>query len=94
VALNAIISCPAGRDYRFLGLMARAKTTTMRILTGYMPPSKERPVLPVLMCLRIRSKCGGMWLSAEKVRLYRDMTVYGYLKFAAQLSRPEHPRAH
>ncbi len=77
----------------FLGPNGAGKTTTMRILTGYMPPSDGSARVAgfdvVEESLDMRRHVGYM---PETVRLYRDMTVRGYLKFMAQLRGVPHPR--
>ena len=70
----------------FLGPNGAGKTTTMRILTGYMPPTSGSARVAgydVLDdSLEMRRHVGYL---PETVRLYRDMTVRGYLEFVARL---------
>jgi ABC-2 type transport system ATP-binding protein len=87
VALDAIsFSAGQGEIVGFLGPNGAGKTTTMRILTGYMPPTEG--TAKVAGCdvfedsLEMRRHVGYL---PETVRLYRDMTVQGYLRFVAQL---------
>jgi ABC-2 type transport system ATP-binding protein len=87
VALDAIsFSARQGEIVGFLGPNGAGKTTTMRILTGYMPPTEGTARVAgcdvVEDSLEMRRHVGYL---PETVRLYRDMTVQGYLKFAAQL---------
>jgi ABC-2 type transport system ATP-binding protein len=87
VALDAIsFSARQGEIVGFLGPNGAGKTTTMRILTGYMPPTEGTAKVAgcdvVEDSLEMRRHVGYL---PETVRLYRDMTVQGYLKFAAQL---------
>jgi len=94
VALDAItFSAGQGEIVGFLGPNGAGKTTTMRILTGYMPPTEG--TARVAGCdvfedsLEMRRHVGYL---PETVRLYRDMTVQGYLKFVAQLRGVNRPR--
>jgi ABC-2 type transport system ATP-binding protein len=87
VALDAVsFSARQGEIVGFLGPNGAGKTTTMRILTGYMPPTEGtarvagRDVFED--SLEMRRHVGYL---PETVRLYRDMTVQGYLGFVAQL---------
>jgi ABC-2 type transport system ATP-binding protein len=95
LALNSIsFDAHQGEIIGFLGPNGAGKTTTMRILTGYMPPSTGTARIAgfdvVEESLEMRRHVGYL---PETVRLYRDMTVYGYLKFAAQLRGLSKPRA-
>ncbi|HVO71189.1 MAG TPA: ABC transporter ATP-binding protein [Aggregatilineaceae bacterium] len=87
VALDEVsFSARQGEIVGFLGPNGAGKTTTMRILTGYMPPTEG--TARVAGCdifedsLEMRRHVGYL---PETVRLYRDMTVQGYLRFVAQL---------
>lgn len=87
IALDAIsFSARQGEIVGFLGPNGAGKTTTMRILTGYMPPTEGTARVAgcdvVEDSLEMRRHVGYL---PETVRLYRDMTVQGYLKFVAQL---------
>jgi len=87
VALDAIsFSARQGEIVGFLGPNGAGKTTTMRILTGYMPPTEGTARVAgcdvVEDSLEMRRHVGYL---PETVRLYRDMTVQGYLRFVAQL---------
>jgi ABC-2 type transport system ATP-binding protein len=75
-----------GEILGFLGRNGAGKTTTMRILTGFMPASSgtakvagfdvfEQP-------LEVKRRIGYL---PEHPPLYLDMTVYGYLKFVAEI---------
>ena len=75
-----------GEILGFLGRNGAGKTTTMRILTGFIPASSgtakvagfdvfEQP-------LEVKRRIGYL---PENPPLYLDMTVYGYLKFVAEI---------
>ncbi|MBI2866572.1 MAG: ATP-binding cassette domain-containing protein [Chloroflexi bacterium] len=75
-----------GEILGFLGPNAAGKTTTMRILTGYMPPSSGTASICgydiVDRSLEARRRIGYL---PETVPLYSDMTVRGYLDFQGTL---------
>jgi ABC-2 type transport system ATP-binding protein len=76
----------AGEVLGFLGPNAAGKTTTMRILTGYMPPSGGKAVVAgydvVEHSLEARRHIGYL---PESVALYPEMSVRAYLEFMAAL---------
>ncbi|MBI4202411.1 MAG: ATP-binding cassette domain-containing protein [Chloroflexi bacterium] len=71
-----------GEILGFLGPNAAGKTTTMRILTGYMPPSSGTASIAgydvVSQSLEARRHVGYL---PETVPLYTDMRVKDYLRF-------------
>jgi gliding motility-associated transport system ATP-binding protein len=75
-----------GEVLGFLGPNGAGKTTTMRILTGYMPPTSGTAVVAgfdvVEESLEVRRRVGYL---PETVPLYTEMTVFGYLKYMADL---------
>ena len=75
-----------GEVLGFLGPNAAGKTTTMRILTGFMPPSSGTARVAgydiLDHSLEVRRQIGYM---PETVPLYTDMTVDSYLDFSATL---------
>ncbi len=75
-----------GEIVGLLGPNGAGKTTTMRILTGYMPPTSGRVTIDGLDIVddsaAVRARVGYM---PERVPLYPDMTVEGYVAFWARL---------
>ena len=81
-----------GEILGFLGPNAAGKTTTMRILTGFMPPTSGTATVDghdvVDSSLEVRKQIGYL---PETVPLYTDMTIEGYLNFMGTL-RGMNPR--
>lgn len=77
-----------GEVVAFLGPNAAGKTTTMRIITGFMPPSEGTARVAGYDILRnsleARREVGYL---PENVPLYTDMTVRDYLDFQGQLRK-------
>jgi ABC-2 type transport system ATP-binding protein len=75
-----------GEILGFLGPNAAGKTTTMRILTGFMPPTRGRARVAgydvVTESIEARRRIGYL---PETVPLYTDMTVEGYLAFMGSI---------
>lgn len=75
-----------GEIVGFLGQNGAGKTTIMRILTSYLPATSGEVIIDgdevSRNSLAIRKKIGYL---PETPPLYSDMSVRGYLKFAAQL---------
>ncbi len=75
-----------GEILGFLGPNAAGKTTTMRIITGYLPPSDGTVLVEghdVLEdSLEVRKRIGYM---PETVPLYPELTVRQYLNYVASL---------
>ena len=73
-----------GEILGFLGPNAAGKTTVMRILTCFFPPTMGRATVAGYDCfedsLSVRKRIGYL---PERVPLYEDMTVRDYLTFAA-----------
>ncbi len=79
-----------GEILGFLGPNAAGKTTNMRILTGFMPPSSGTAGVAGLDVfedsLQVRKRIGYM---PETVALYPVMTVSFYLNFVARIRNVE-----
>jgi ABC-2 type transport system ATP-binding protein len=75
-----------GEIVGFLGPNGAGKSTTMRILCGVFPPTTGRAVIAgydvVADSLRARRVIGYF---PERVSLYLDMTVRGYLRYVADM---------
>ncbi|HEX2620173.1 MAG TPA: ABC transporter ATP-binding protein [Phototrophicaceae bacterium] len=75
-----------GEILGILGPNGAGKTTTMRILTGFMPPTEGKASIAGFDVLRdsmeVRRRVGYM---PERVPLYPDMTVEGFVEFWAKL---------
>ena len=83
---NLTFEADQGEVVGFLGPNGAGKTTTMRILAGYMPPTYGTAQIAgfdvVNESIEVRRRVGYL---PETVPLYPDMTVFGYLKFMADL---------
>ncbi len=77
-------SVEKGEILGFLGPNAAGKTTVMRILTCFFPPTMGRATVAGYDCfedsLEVRKRIGYL---PERVPLYEDMTARDYLTFAA-----------
>jgi ABC-2 type transport system ATP-binding protein len=75
-----------GEILGFLGRNGAGKTTTMRILTGFIPASSGTAKIAGFdvfeQPLEVKRRIGYL---PENPPLYLDMTVYGYLKFVAEI---------
>src|ERR1700737_47290 len=83
---NISFSVEKGEVLGFLGPNGAGKSTSMRLITGYLPPSAGK----VSVCgfdvvehpLKSRRKIGYL---PENAPIYSDMSVFGFLKFCAEL---------
>jgi len=79
-----------GEILGFLGPNAAGKTTTMRILAGYMPPSQGTARISgfdvIEQSLEVRKRIGYL---PETVPLYPEMSVWEYLEYMGSLRRVE-----
>lgn len=89
VAIDDIsFNCKQGEIVGFLGPNGSGKTTTMRILTGYMPPTSGTATIAgndtIANSIAARQHLGYL---PETVPLYPEMTVEDYLAFVARVRR-------
>jgi len=81
-------SVEAGRIWGLLGPNAAGKTTTMRILTGYLPATSGRATVAGFDVFDkpddVKRSIGYL---PEVVPLYQDMTVASYLAFVAEIKQ-------
>lgn len=75
-----------GEILGFLGPNAAGKSTTMRMITGFIPPSGGTAVIGgadiIEDSIPARKKIGYL---PENAPVYPDMTVFGYLDFCAEI---------
>ena len=87
---DVTFSVEKGEVLGFLGPNAAGKTTTMRILTGFMPASDGTAKVAgydvFADSMEVRRRIGYL---PERVPLYEEMTVRGYLEFVASLRAVE-----
>lgn len=93
-ALNNIsFKAKQGEIVGLLGANGAGKTSTMRILTGFMPPTSGNVRLNGLDITEdsfaIREQVGYM---PERVPVYPDMTLQGFILFWARLRGVKHPK--
>ncbi|MCE5301044.1 MAG: ABC transporter ATP-binding protein, partial [Spirochaetia bacterium] len=73
-----------GEIIGFLGPNAAGKTTTMRMITGFFPPTEGSVIVAGVDVMKdpllAKEKTGYM---PENVPVYKEMEVYPYLKFIA-----------
>jgi ABC-2 type transport system ATP-binding protein len=81
-------SVAAGRIWGLLGPNAAGKTTTMRILTGYLPATSGRATVAGFDVFDkpddVKRSIGYL---PEVVPLYQDMSVASYLAFVAEIKQ-------
>ncbi len=87
VAVDSIsFAVERGEIVGFLGPNAAGKTTTMRVLTGYLAPTAGRTAIDGIDVLedpvRVRQRIGYL---PESAPVYRDMRVGRYLDFIARV---------
>lgn len=83
---NVSFEVRKGEILGFLGPNAAGKTTTMRIITGFMPPSSGTATVGGYdMVDKSREARKLIGYLPETVPLYTEMTVEGYLKFMGTL---------
>ena len=83
---NLSLSVQKGQVLGFLGPNGAGKSTTMRMITGYLPPTSGSIVIGGIDMLEdpnaAKARIGYL---PESAPLYQDMTVEGFLSFAAEL---------
>jgi ABC-2 type transport system ATP-binding protein len=94
VAVDSIsFEARMGEVVGFLGPNGAGKTTTMRMLTGFIPPTSGQARVAgfdvFTDSLEVRRRVGYL---PETVPVYPDMTVYGYIRFWAELRGLRKPR--
>jgi ABC-2 type transport system ATP-binding protein len=87
LAVDSIsFKAPQGEIVGLLGPNGAGKTTTMRMLTGFMPPTSGRASIAGFdigeESVQARQSVGYL---PERVPIYPDMTVEGYVAFWAKL---------
>ncbi|MDP3879035.1 MAG: ATP-binding cassette domain-containing protein [Dehalococcoidales bacterium] len=90
---NISFNIKKGEIVGFLGPNAAGKTTTMRILTGFLAPTRGDAWIAgyniLSNSLEARQHIGYL---PEAIPLYTDMTVRSYLDFAARIRGLDEPR--
>jgi ABC-2 type transport system ATP-binding protein len=85
---NLSFKVEKGKIWGLLGPNAAGKTTTMRILTGYLPATDGRAVVAGFDVFEqpdeVKKVIGYL---PEIVPLYPEMTVNGYLEFVAEIKQ-------
>lgn len=89
VAVDGIsFTVKKGEVLGFLGPNGAGKSTTMRMVTGFLPPTQGRVSVGGADIeeneIEAKSKIGYL---PEAAPLYSDMTVEGFLRFAAEMRR-------
>ena len=83
---NISFTVERGEVLGFLGPNAAGKTTTMRMITGFLPPTSGTAIIGghdiIDDSLSARKKIGYL---PENAPVYPDMTVYGFLEFIAEV---------
>jgi len=91
---NISFKASAGEIVGLLGPNGAGKTTTMRILTGFMPPNGGSATIAGFDVMRDSARARGhVGYLPERVPVYPDMTVHGYVAFWAKLRGAPNPRA-
>ncbi len=82
-----------GEIVGFLGPNGAGKTTTLRILTGYLPPTTGQVLIAGFDVTKypteVRRRIGYL---PERIPLYEEMKVRGYLRFVAEMKGVERRR--
>ena len=91
---NISFKVKEGEILGLLGPNGAGKTTTMRILTGFMPPTSGTAIIGEFdiqqESMQVREQVGYM---PERVPIYPDMTVEGFITFWAKMRGVKKPKA-
>jgi len=91
---NVTFTAKEGEIVGLLGHNGAGKTTTMRILTGFMPPTSGMAKVcgqdVITASLKVRQLVGYL---PERMPIYPEMTVHGFVLFWARLRGVKHPKA-
>lgn len=83
---NVSFSIKKGEILGFIGPNGAGKSTTMRMITGFITPTSGEILIDGLSVaehpLQTKQKIGYL---PESAPVYKNMTVYGFLKFCAQM---------
>jgi ABC-2 type transport system ATP-binding protein len=83
---NISFTAEKGEILGFLGPNGAGKSTTMRMITGFFPPTEGTVVIGgsdiLAQSIAARKKIGYL---PENAPVYPDMTVFGYLDFCAEI---------
>jgi len=90
---NISFEAQPGEILGLLGPNGAGKTTTMRVLTGFLPPNGGKISIAgfdvMTDSMQVRRQVGYM---PERIPIYPDMTVEGYVTFWAKLRGVTRPR--
>ncbi|MBC7871179.1 MAG: ABC transporter ATP-binding protein [Chitinophagaceae bacterium] len=90
---NISFEAQPGEILGLLGPNGAGKTTTMRVLTGFLPPNGGKISIAgfdvLTDSMQVRRQVGYM---PERIPIYPDMTVEGYVTFWAKLRGVTRPR--
>lgn len=90
---NISFKANSGEIVGLLGPNGAGKTTTMRVLTGFMPPTAGSATIAGYDVMRESASARGqVGYLPERVPVYPDMTVHGYVAFWAKLRGVRNPR--
>ena len=83
---------PEGQIVGLLGQNGAGKSTTLNILTGYLPPTSGQVLVDGMDLLQNARECKRLiGYLPEKPPLYDEMTVRAYLRFVCELKEVQKP---
>ncbi len=82
---DATFRVAKGEVAAFLGMNGAGKTTTLRILTGFLPPTSGRARIGESEIGPGNGAVCGVGYLPERMPLYAEMRVGGYLRYAAAM---------